>query len=178
MVGVVSRGGQACWSDTARAHNGKIVILSMYGPRVAVRALWAALVRQQRNEWNGGVEVSEVGRVTIDLENRPVTTKAPLGGNAWHVVLVDPAATPRWGIDQPHFIHVGEPGSNSWVRRLSRQTNVPLRPEWAPWLWAKGVENKTVVEHAGFGTQSWHVHCDHGDWADIVTNALREGELT
>jgi len=173
-------GDLPCHSDTLRARsNGwcsELVLLSMFGPRNAVRAAWATLSKSSgRSGRTGSITVGgQSVRMSTDVAY--LTVNAPLERGLLHCVIFHP----MFGHNAPDlgFIYqTGPEAERRYFERLARWCPVPLRTAWCPTLWDLGRTHGAITPVDGHGREAWHVSTKRDVWEPIVRDALVAGEL-
>lgn len=200
----VKFGGLTCWSDGCRigatnAMGGKngIVFLSLIGPQVAVRAVWAKLLeRTPKNQKEArrasAVKVQGIGEVARADETFMYDVKAPLKGPSsdWtHVAMVDSrlsnfAAQVGAGKD---FLVMGDKLPQRLMAGLNARMAIPFAPEWADLLWRAGqqpIGGDSSCKYAiplrelrGFGAPMWLVSGNDTHWKELLRKLARTKEL-
>jgi hypothetical protein len=178
----VRTGGFTCWCDTLRSYAGEVVLMSLYGPRNAVRAVWAKLNSSERRNPTIEIGGGEYGRAQGVLY---ATINTPMGGGSdLHTILVDRRAT-RGGEDKKFYYQVGPDPERRFFARLAERCPLPLRSAWAPDLWELGQattedesSSPTITKLAGHGLPVYRVATDGASWGPLVKAALLEGKLT
>lgn len=173
-------GNLPCHSDTLRSKDeswrSELVLLSIFGPRNAVRAAWATLSKVSGRRGRCG-SISVGGKDVGMREGVSYSTvHAPLERGLLHTVIFHPML----GHNAPDtgFIYQTGPDANRrYFNRLARWCPVPLRSTWAEPLWDLGREHGTVVEVSGHGREVWHVSTTRDTWEPIVRDALISGKL-
>lgn len=183
----VDANGFRCWSDTFRYYGqGEIVLLSLFGPRNAVRSAWATLVQPDKKRTKTNPHIPIGSQNARRAEGRPYSTISTQLGSPRlaHTIMVDRRAT-RGGESFDHFFQVGPNPELRYFQRLSQLCSVPLRPTWAADLWEMGqvprVEgHKTTAAIQacnGHGLPVYRISTVGEEWHLIVRDALQSGRL-
>lgn len=128
----VSHGGIEAWADAARHHpggwgnGGDLVLLSMFGPRNAVRSLWATLVGGGKT---AGVMIGK-DYFSASTGVRYASVQTPMPRRMTHLILVDPACTHQVSSFAGQFIQLGASAHEDFFSRLNRLCPVPFRRSW------------------------------------------------
>jgi hypothetical protein len=173
-------GDLPCHSDTLRTHGdtwrSDLVLLSMFGPRNAVRAAWANLSKVSGRRGRHG-SISVGGKTVGMRENVAYSAvHAPLERGLLHCVIFHPMLGHN-APDTGSFYQVGPNADRRYFTRLARWCPVPFRSSWQAPLWDIGRENGTIVEVNGHGREVWHVSTKRESWEPLVRDALISGEL-
>lgn len=174
-------GDLACYSDALRTHGdgwrSELVLLSMFGPRNAVRAAWATLSSSYGRK--GYRKSIKVGTSNVSLHESVTysTVQVPLERGLLHCVIFHPMLGHN-APDLGYFFQVGPGADQRYFDRLARWCQVPLRATWRVPLWSIGCERGAIVELKGHGRDVWHVSTSADIWGPIVRDALLTGDLT
>lgn len=162
-----------CYADTLRYEEpGRIVLLSMFGPRNAVRASWAKLVQHTRRTYMPGIHVGGV-YVSKEANTSYFSAHAQIGRGLLHTLLFHPHLSVN-APDTGCFYTLDAAG---YFARLAPRCPVPFRAGWADALWRLGLAAGAVRALPGHGREVWRVATTSDSWAPIVTAALAAGEL-
>lgn len=173
-------GDLPCHSNALRVlgegWRSEIVLLSMFGPRNAVRAAWATLSKSTGRRSRGSIDVGGT-RVTMSEGVTYSTVTAPLGRGLLHSLTFHPMLSHN-APDVGYFYQAGPNPDQRYFNRLARWCPVPLRTSWREPLWSIGREHGAITELRGHGREVWHVATTREIWEPIVRDALVAGELT
>lgn len=173
-------GNLPCHSDTLRVRSegwrSELVLLSMFGPRNAVRAAWATLAKTSGRRGRHGSIV--VGGTNIGMKEDVSysVVNAPLERGLLHSVIFHPMLSHN-APDTGFIYQVGPEAERRYFDRLARWCPVPLRKTWCAPLWDVGRENGAITEVKGHGREVWHVSTTRDVWEPIVRDALISGKL-
>ncbi len=180
MILLEVRGDLPCHTDTLRVRKvsnwrSELVLLSMFGPRNAVRAAWAKLSSAARR---GVAESIDVGGTNIaKADNASYTTvTAPIGRGLLHCVIFHQQLSHN-APDIGFVFQTGPEAERRYFDRLSRWCPVPMRAAWRQPLWDLGRAHGAIVEINGHGREVWQVATTREAWEPIVSAALIAGEL-
>lgn len=175
----VSHGGIEAWADAARSHpggwgnGGDLVMLSMFGPRNAVRSLWATLVGGGKT---AGVMIGK-DYFSAATGVRYASVQTPMPRRMTHLILVDPACTHQVSSFAGQFVQLGASAHEDFFSRLNRFCPVPFRRSWRDALWTLGLESELIAPLPGFGIAAYSV--DAGpQWAGVVKSGIQNGVLS
>lgn len=177
------------WSDGARVVDGKLAYVSLFGPRNAVRALWAKLVAKK----DSTIQIADVDDAIGFGGERYVTMTAPLPprdastkSDSMHLVSVHVAATNQLGLSAKAFFVIaqrGEDPADAWWPMFARMSAIPMRRTWRRALWCEGVAPRNrddfpalISEAKGFGMSAHRVVVDDARWIAVLTRAHAEGK--
>lgn len=173
-------GDLPCYSDALRVRGdgwrSELVLLSMFGPRNAVRAAWAKLSKASGRR--GRRESISVGGKSVAMADGVSysTVSAPLERGLLHTVIFHPMLSHN-AHDLGFIYQVGPDASRRYFDRLARWCPVPLRAAWRGPLWDLGRAHGAIVEVRGHGREVWHVTTTRDAWEPIVRDALVTKEL-
>jgi hypothetical protein len=179
MILLAIKGALTCHADalrvTGNGYRSELVLISMFGPRNAVRAAWATLSVVGRR---GRRESIQVGDTYIAKSERAsyTTVNPPLERGLLHCVIFHQ----QLGHNAPDLGYVYQTGPDAERRyfdRLARWCPVPLRAAWREPLWDIGRARGAITEVTGHGREVWHVATKREVWEPIVRDALVAGEL-
>jgi hypothetical protein len=174
-------GDLPCHSDTLRVRSGgwrtELVLLSLFGPRNAVRAAWATLSKSSGRRGRTGSIC--VGGRNVGLADGVAysTVSAPLERGLLHSVIFHPMLSHN-APDVGFIYQVGPDASRRYFDRLARWCPVPFRATWRSALWDLGRKHGSIVQVEGHGRETWHVSTKRDVWEPIVRDALVAKELS
>ena len=137
--------------------------LSMLGSQTAVKAIWAALLKQPPEAafliqgadglpHSGGYQRCLVPEETIGTWTTKIARLPSSGG--WQAMVYTKLAEFRFERDEFLLLAPDEETAPALHRRfLDRRSDLPLPPDWADWLWQTGLRHETIVplESVGLG---------------------------
>jgi hypothetical protein len=177
---IAIQGALPCYSDTLRVdrsgHRSDLVMLSMFGPRNAVRAAWANLSKSTGRRGRCGSIA--VGDTTVGLSEGVgyLTVSAPLDRGMLHMVIFHPMFSHN-APDVGSYYQTGPDAERRYFARLARWCPVPLPTAWRSPLWDLGRKHGAIVCADGHGREAWKVSTVTDTWEPIVRDALVAGEL-
>lgn len=181
MILLEVKGDLPCHCDTLRVRGGErwgaaeILLLSMFGPRNAVRAAWAKLSKAASR--GGHRESIDVGGTSAKKSDAAYFANfAPLGRGLLHCILYHQQLS-RNAPNLGHILQVGPEVERRYFDRLARWCPVPLRAEWRAPLWDIGRAKGAIVEMPGHGLEVWQVSTTREVWEPIIRDAIVAGEL-
>jgi len=173
------QGSLSCYSDALRVdghgYHSALVLLSLFGPRNAVRAAWATLVKSSGRKRTGSIAVGDT-RAGLKEGVGYSTVSAPLERGLHHIVIFHPMLSHN-APDLGYVYQVGPDASRRYFDRLARWCPVPLRTSWCGRLWNLGRQAGAITELAGHGRDVWRVATTREVWEPIVRDAVVSGEL-
>lgn len=174
-------GGITCWTDSYRVmpgadHHHTAALLSLFGDRTSVRAIWAKV--HDRNRKVDGI--LEVGDRSITIEQGMVMTSTMIGEDLLHLIMIHPAMTHQWSPFATWFLVAGaeQEAKTLFFNRLNRTCPVPFRPQWQEDLWRLGRAAHVIVGLDGYGLPSYRVDSSVDVWGPIVKKAIQDGSLS
>lgn len=178
-IRAVREGKWRAWCDTVRATaRGEIVVLSMFGPHNAVRAIWARMVGSRLPVVVGaadGMSDDDTYKLADDGAGY-FRAQAPLDHQRLHTVLLHASTTHHASPFSTQFAQVGPRPEVAYFARLSRFCPVPLRDSWRESLWVLGQREGLIVELQGHGMPGYAVDATDA-WAGVVRGGIETGAL-
>lgn len=175
MLVTIRNGGISCWSDLYRVDSG-VVVISLFGPRNSVRAIWARMSAKRSYE-QIDTDVGLTG-ISLNSERSYVTMQTPLSRGDLHLVVLDLQATNQGSFFKDHFYLVGDDAPETFFNKLNSRCRVPFRAEWAGYLWAQANERGDIYALRGYGAEAYYVPTDTDTWSEIVKAGIESGEIT
>lgn len=179
MILLEIKGDLPCHCDTLRVRGegwrSELLLLSMFGPRNAVRAAWATLSKGASR--SGHRETIDVGGTNVSKSDAAYfTNTAPIGRGLLHCIIYHQQLShnaPNLG----HILQTGPEAERRYFDRLARWCPVPMRGAWREKLWDLGRERGAIVEMRGHGRELWQISTARDVWEPIVREAIVAGEL-
>lgn len=164
--------------------------LSMVGPQVALRAIWARALKGER----GYIRPSQFGRAQQ-------CALAPEGPGGWRQRMANlPSAGGHqlqllplrafFATERPDFLLIPPPRGmatpRGWAglaaahfRFLNARTDLPLDPGWAAWLWGRATREREAVALETYGLVDSAYRCrpDFRRLAADLSAGIAAGEL-
>lgn len=131
---------------TARVVDGYsmgIVYLEIAGAEAEVRAIWSRLVsgKTKKTGIASGVEIGD-SAVRMEQHTKYITLRTVLSNGQHLIGLLHPRTTVIENDSQFYLVvsadHKGPPPA--FFPRLAQSLTVPIKEEWAGWLWERGQE--------------------------------------
>lgn len=127
-------------------HNDGFLYLRMAGPEATVNAIWAHLsARETRGQkWGGAVQIPITGRshpeyVAAQKRVTYRTLRSRLPSGMVDLAMVHPVLTVAEDTERGFYLLTYEDDLPSgFFERLNKTLAIPLKPEWASWLWEQG----------------------------------------
>ena len=127
-------------------HRDGFLYLRMVGPEVTVNAIWATLsAREGRGKkWTSQVEIAMPGntypeRVAAQKGVTYRTLRARLPNGLLDVALIHPLLTVAEDTERGFYLLTyDEDVPAGFFARLNHTLSIPLKPDWATWLWQQG----------------------------------------
>lgn len=167
--------GLWCWADGARfipdRWNHDLAVLSVFGPRNAVRAAWARLAQRR----HGSLTIGQSRACLVEGE-KYVTIQTPMTRQMLHLIVIHPAATHQYTPFAKSFLLVGPEPEVRFFGRLNRMCPIPFRPAWREALWAMGREHGLIQPMPGFGLPGYKVDVTEA-WAPLIKSGIENGGL-
>ena len=162
------------------ARQMRIWFVSLLGPRQAVKALWARLIK------------GELATLSFeDLETARFCALAPEGPRGWRFFTASlPAVAGYHGVLVPELAFYGTERSEFLLlsrrpeetaplhyRFVNRRHDLPLHPAWADWLWQRALQTGEAVRLEARGLDAYRCTPNAEALAEDLTTAVRRGVL-
>ncbi len=162
--------------------------LSMLGSQTAVKAIWAALLKQPPEAaflirgadglpHSGGYERCLVPEETIGTWTTKIARLPSSGG--WQAMVYTKLAEFRFERDEFLLLAPDEDAAPALHRRfLDRRSDLPLPPDWADWLWRTGLRHETIVPLESVGIAAYRCVPNHDLLREELSGAVASGRLS
>ena len=162
--------------------------LSMLGSQTAVKAIWAALLKQPPEAaflirgadglpHSGGYERCLVPEETIGTWTTKIARLPSSGG--WQAMVYTKLAEFRFERDEFLLLAPDEDAAPALHRRfLDRRSDLPLPPDWADWLWRTGLRHETIVPLESVGIAAYRCVPNHDLLREELSQAVASGRLS
>ena len=162
--------------------------LSMLGSQTAVKAIWAALLKQPPEAaflirgadglpHSGGYQRCLVPEETIGTWTTKIGRLPSSGG--WQAMIYTKLAEFRFERDEFLLLAPDEEAAPTLHRRfLDRRSDLPLPPDWADWLWQSGLRHETIVPLESVGLAAYKCAPNHDLLREELSRAVASGRLT
>ena len=186
----ISAGGFSATVDSfAREEQSEgLWFLSMLGSQTAVKAIWAALLKQPPEAaflirgadglpHSGGYQRCIIPEETIGTWTTKITRLPSSGG--WQAMVYTKLAEFRFERDEFLLLAPDEEAAPALHRRfLDRRSDLPLPPDWADWLWQTGLRQETIVPLESVGVAAYRCSPNHDLLREELSEAVASGRLT
>jgi hypothetical protein len=183
----VNAGGFSAIADAfALDHVDGLWFLSMVGSQNALKAIWAAILKQPPEPaWLiQGVEGAFVGdyrRCYVPYESLGTwtTQMARLPGSGGYHALVFPRLA-EYTFDRQDFLLLArseDEAPHLHYRFLDRRVSLPLHMGWATWLWERGLRTGEVEPLESRGILAYRCRPDEAALRADLAEAVAAGEL-
>ncbi len=161
--------------------------LSMLGSQTAVKAIWAALLKQPPEAafliqgadglpHSGGYQRCLVPEETIGTWTTKIARLPSSGG--WQAMVYTKLAEFRFERDEFLLLAPDEETAPALHRRfLDRRSDLPLPPDWADWLWQTGLRHETIVPLESVGLAAYKCVPNHELLREELSRAFASGRL-
>ncbi len=162
--------------------------LSMVGSQTALKAIWAALLKQPPEAaflikgadglpHLGGYQRCIVPPETIGTWTTKIARLSAAGG--WHAMVYTRMAEFAFEREQFLLLAPSEREAPALHRRfLDHRSDLPLHHSWADWLWRTGLNDETVVPLQSAGVTAYRCRPDHERLREQLSEAVAAGRLT
>jgi hypothetical protein len=128
--------------------DGGFLYLRMVGDEPTVNAIWSRLSAREYREkkYESQVQVAIPGRTEYVAAQKVVykTLRSRLPTGLVDLVMIHPCLTISEDSEAGFFLLTYESGMpDGFFARLNRCLSIPLKEEWATWLWAEGQKAQT-----------------------------------
>ena len=161
--------------------------LSMLGSQTAVKAIWAALLKQPPEAafliqgadglpHSGGYQRCIIPEETIGTWTTKIARLPSSGG--WQAMVYTKLAEFRFERDEFLLLAPDEEAAPALHRRfLDRRSDLPLPPDWADWLWQTGLRHETIVPLESVGVAAYKCTPNHDLLREELSQAVASGRL-
>ena len=162
--------------------------LSMLGSQTAVKAIWAALLKQPPEAaflirgadglpHSGGYQRCIIPEETIGTWTTKITRLPSSGG--WQAMVYTKLAEFRFERDEFLLLAPDEDAAPVLHRRfLDRRSELPLPPDWADWLWQTGLRHETIVPLQSVGVAAYKCAPHNDLLREELSQAVASGRLS
>ncbi len=162
--------------------------LSMLGSQTAVKAIWAALLKQPPEAaflirgadglpHSGGYQRCLVPEETIGSWTTKIARLPSSGG--WQAMVYTKLAEFRFERDEFLLLAPDEKAAPALHRRfLDRRSDLPLPPDWSDWLWQTGFRHETIVPLQSVGVAAYKCTPHHDLLRKELSQAVASGRLS
>ena len=162
--------------------------LSMLGSQTAVKAIWAALLKQPPEAafliqgadglpHSGGYQRCVIPEETIGTWTTKIARLPSSGG--WQAMVYTKLAEFRFERDEFLLLAPDEEEAPALHRRfLDRRSDLPLPPNWADWLWQTGLRQETIVPLESVGLAAYKCAPNHDLLREELSQAVASGRLS
>lgn len=168
------------WEPDPAARRMQLWFLSLLGPKEAVKALWAQLIKGEV----ATISFAEFGKARFcalapegprGWRFLTATLRAALG---YHGVLVPEAAL--YASERADFLLLPRQFDEAaWLHYqfLNRRLDLPLHPNWADWLWKRALDTGEAVALESHGLHAYRCLPNSEALAADLGAAVRRGAL-
>ena len=162
--------------------------LSMLGSQTAVKAIWAALLKQPPEAafliqgadglpHSGGYQRCLIPEETIGTWTTKIGRLPSSGG--WQAMVYTKLTEFRFERDEFLLLAPDEDAAPALHRRfLDRRSDLPLPPDWAAWLWQTGLRHETIVPLESVGLTAYKCTPNHDLLREELSQAVASGRLS
>ena len=162
--------------------------LSMLGSQTAVKAIWAALLKQPPEAaflihgadglpHSGGYQRCLIPEETIGTWTTKIGRLPSSGG--WQAMVYTKLAEFRFERDEFLLLAPDQDTAPALHRRfLDRRSDLPLPPDWADWLWQTGLRYETIVPLESVGVAAYKCTPTHDLLREELSQAVASGRLS
>ena len=181
----VSAGGFSATADAfARDPDTEdLWFLSMVGAQTALKAVWAALLKQppepaflEGGTASAGYRRCLVPRHTVGTWTTRIA-RLPVSGG-WHALVYTRMA--EYAFDRDAFLLLAQREEEApalHYRFLDRRSPLPLHRSWAEWLWRRGLEANEIAPLQSAGVLAYRCDPDPERLRDDLSAAVAAGRL-
>ena len=164
-----------------------IWFLSMQGPQMSVKAVWAALVNTPPKiiHMTPGAEglALEEGYIRCQIPNTSQGTWTTRlvrmeNGMGYHAMVYSRMA--EYAFDREDFVMLAREeveAADLHYRFLNRRISLPLHDSWAQWLWARALEKNEATPLECTGITAWRCIPNTAGLQKDLAGAIREGRI-
>ena len=162
--------------------------LSMVGSQTALKAIWAALLKQppeaahlmrgaDGTALSGGYRRCMIPRQTVGTWTTKIVRLPATGG--YHALVFSKWA--EYANDSDSFLLLAVDGQEAPAlhhRFLDRRSPLPLHRSWAGWLWDRGIATGEIVPLQSSGIAAYLCQPDGERLRNDLSEAVASGTLT
>ncbi len=162
--------------------------LSMVGSQTALKAIWAALLKQppetahlirgaDGTALSGGYQRCMIPRHTVGTWTTKIARLPATGG--WHAIVFTKLA--EFSHDSDSFLLLAGDEQEAPAlhhRFLDRRSPLPLHRSWAGWLWDRGIATGETVPLQSAGISAFRCNPDGERLRNDLSEAVASGTLT
>ena len=170
-------------------YQSHLYMLSMQGPQEAVKAIFAALVKQPPEsvhllegldgKYAKGYKTLKIPSSTIGTWSSSIK-RLPISGT-WHMLCYTKLC--EFNNDDPNFVLLIRPGQNIaelYRKFLDHRVDIPLHPSWTDWLWkrAQRRQHPELMKLESNNIDAYLVNIEPDALASEIRSAIQSGALT
>ena len=179
----ISAGGFSATADAfARDPDDEgLWFLSMVGAQTALKAVWAALLKQppepaflEGGSLSAGYRRCLVPRHTVGTWTTRIA-RLPVSGG-WHALVYTRMA--EYAFDRDSFLLLAQREEEApalHYRFLDRRSSLPMHRSWADWLWRRGLQSGEVAPLQSAGVLAYRCEPDPERLRDDLSEAVASG---
>ena len=184
----ISTGGFSAVADAFSLDDaGGLWFLSMVGSQTALKAIWAAVLKQPPEpawliQGAGNALVGDYRQCAVPYDSLGTwtarMTRLP-GCGAYHALVYTRLA--EYAFEREDFLllcRVADEAQDLHYRFLDRRLSLPLHPGWAPWLWKRGLRIGEIQPVDGEGILAYRCVPDQEALRTSLGRAVAGGELS
>ena len=186
----ISAGGFSATADAfARGPDSEgLWFLSMVGAQSALKAIWAALLKQPPDAahllagtdgmaLSGGFHGCAIPRETVGTWTTKIA-RLPVSGG-WHALVYTRMAEYAFERDAFLLLAPGEDEAPALHHRfLDRRSPLPLHRSWADWLWHRGLAEGEIAPLQSAGIAAYRCTPNAEALREDLSHAVAAGTLT
>ena len=162
--------------------------LSMVGSQAALKAIWAALLKQppeaahlmrgaDGTALSGGYQRCTIPPQTVGTWTTKISRLQVTGG--WHAFVYTKLAEFSHDFDSFLLLAGDEREAPALHHRfLDRRSPLPLHRSWADWLWDRGIATGEIAPLQSAGIAAFRCHPDGERLRNDLSEAVAAGALT
>ena len=161
--------------------------LSMVGSQTALKAIWAALLKQppepahlakgaDGTALSGGYRRCTIPQATVGTWTTKIA-RLPVNGG-FHALVFTKLA--QYGFESDSFLLLAGDDANAPTlhhRFLDRRSPLPLHRSWADWLWYRGIATGEIVPLESAGIAAYRCHPDGERLRADLSEAVASGAV-
>ena len=162
--------------------------LSMVGSQTALKAIWAALLKQppelthlargaDGTALSGGYQRCIIPQATVGTWTTKIIRLPATGG--YHALVYTKLA--QYSLESDSFLLLTGSEADAPAlhhRFLDRRSPLPLHRSWADWLWERGIATGEIVRLESTGIAAYRCHPNGDRLRADLSEAVSSGEVT
>jgi len=167
----IAYGGLEAYTDAYALLDNRIMFMSMFGNKTAVKGVWSSLIAGKLID----LFTERERGICVEVRNKwRIYSKSLPSGIAQAILIPQQIHLKRVEDD---FVIIGtskQRVKESYFLYLNKASKTPLKKEWKDWLFRKSIEDCTLTELDTLNITAFYYE-GSDDWlSEIVTSGIKE----